>query len=434
MIAFLKPALVFALYVTGIIVFFASLSGKVKWGLLFLVPLLPLQNVMDRLQMFPMGKDLNDLLMVGMVLGWFFIKATKKEVVFSKSAFNILLFFYILYSFFTLIRGAFYLQIPLTFNLQDPRVQNWKNFIFLPVLFFLILNNLRDKKELQRMLVFMCLSMLIMDRTVIKEISWMTSWISRDKLGGTFVWLGANEVAAFYATYTFVLIGLFFFLKDKRIKILLGVLIALNLYCDLFAMSRGAYLATLVALLFIALARVRKLIFPILLVLLMWQTILPAKVMERIQYTDQGEGRLDDSAESRLIIWETSMQLFQESPIIGVGFNTLREMGMRDTHNIYVKKLAEEGLLGLIFLLAIFLVAMRRSWRLYKTAHDDFLKGLGFGFCACVIAVMVGNFFGDRWTPLPLSAFFWVFLGMVERGNIIVDNNAKSKNKNNPAN
>ena len=66
------------------------------------------------------------------------------------------------------------------------------------------------------------------------------------------------------------------------------------------------------------------------------------------------------------------------------------------------------------------ILAFKKSLLLFKKAQDRFLKGLGLGFCICVFATIIGNLFGDRWTPLPLAAYFWVFLGMVERGNVIV--------------
>ena len=86
-----------------------------------------------------------------------------------------------------------------------------------------------------------------------------------------------------------------------------------------------------------------------------------------------------------------------------------------------MRTLAEQGMVGFLFLITIMLLALSSSWRLYRRARDPFLKGFGLGFCACVIANMISNFFGDRWTPMCLAGYYWIFLGMAERGNMIVN-------------
>ena len=63
-----------------------------------------------------------------------------------------------------------------------------------------------------------------------------------------------------------------------------------------------------------------------------------------------------------------------------------------------------------------------------ETTKDNFFKGLGLGFSACVLAVMVSNFFGDRWSFLQLGSYFWVFLALVVRGNLIVNSQLQISN------
>lgn len=416
-----------SIYLAGAIILLLSLTGKVKYGLWFLAPLIPLQNIFAKLQQFPLGKDFNDILLIGMLIGWILSKGFRREPLFHRSPYNKILFFYLIFTYFTLWRGSFFLGFPSPVDILDPRLQNWKNYIILPLLFLLTVNNIKDKKEMKILLILMCLTMFLMNFYMIRQISWMGSWISRTKIHGTFVWLGANEVAAFYATYTFVLSGLFLLVKQKWLKIMLVILILQNLYCELFLFSRGAYLATLAGFFVIGILRNKILVLPVILILIFWQSILPQRAIERIQYTEQ-EGELDQSTQSRLTLWQESIEYFKQSPIVGIGFNVFSHLGLkRDTHNLYLRTLAEQGIIGLGFLLAIMLLALKRGFSLFKKAEDRFLKGLGLGFCACVVAVMVGNFFGDRWTYLQLGAYFWVFLGMVERGNIIAANECIKK-------
>jgi len=419
--ALFKNLALYTVYLTAIIVFFLSFSGKIKYGFSFLIFLIPLQNVFLKLQELPFGKDIPNLLLLAMILGWFFDKISKGKQIFGKSSFNVLLIFYCFYTYFTLWHGTIYFDLPAPLSITEPRFQTWKNYMVLPLLFFVGFNNVKDRKELARFFVFICLAMVLMNRSTLVEIRDASSWVSRSKFKGSFAWLGANEVAAFYATYTFVLLGIFLYVKKNLWKVLLAVLIVMNLYCVLFLFSRGAYLATLAAFSLIGFFRNKIILVFVAFLLIFWQVILPQKVVERINFTEV-EGEMDQSAEKRIEYWQETMQYFKQSPIIGVGFNVKTYIGsQRDTHNLYIRTLAEEGIIGLLFLLTIMFLALKRGLRLFKKAQDRFLKGLGLGFAACVLAVIVGNCFGDRWTYLPVGAYFWIFLAMVERGNVITD-------------
>ncbi|MFH0764088.1 MAG: O-antigen ligase family protein [Candidatus Omnitrophota bacterium] len=425
MIALIKDFALWAIYFAGFIILIISISGKVRYGLLFLMFIIPMQNVFLKLRPFPMGNQLNDIILIGMLIGWIVCKSSTGAPLFERTSYNKILFLYAIFTYFTLWHGSTYLGLPLPLDPADPRVQNWKNYMILPLLFFVTLNNIRDKKGLKSLFIFICLVMFLMDRYTVKQVSDITAWWNRTKISGTFVWLGANEVAAFYATYTFVILGVFLYAKNKILKALLGVLVGLNLYCDMFLFSRGAYLATLAGLFLIGIMRNKILLIAVILILIFWQSVLPQQVVERIAYTEQEEGQLDSSAAKRLNYWQESIEHFKQSPIVGIGYSVTTSIGSQhDTHNLYLRTLAEQGLIGLGFLLVIMLLALKRGLLLFRKASDMFFKGLGLGFAACVIAVIVGNFFGDRWTYIPLGAYFWVFLGMVERGNLLAETGA----------
>ena len=424
MIGFLKQVAPLIFYLTFVLVALISLTGKVQYGLYFLVPLLPLQNVVEKIHYYPFGKDFNDILILGMFFGWFISKASKREKLVQPSLYNYIFPLYLIFTYMTLWAGSRFLRVDLPLSPADPRVQLWKNYMLLPTLFFITFNNLKDVKQFKILFGCMCASMFLMNYYNVAQVRYMTSWISRTKVTGTFMWLGANEVAAFYATYTFVLLGVFLFFTFKneiKEKIGLGILILMNFFIVLFMFSRAAYLASFMAMGVVAIMKKRILIIPMLVCVLCWQFVLPERVVQRIEFSEQ-DGELDDSAATRLLLWEQSLAYFYEHPVMGIGFNVFSKLGMkRDAHNVYMRTLAEQGLIGLFFLLLIMFLALFRSWRLYRRTDDRFLKGLGLGFFACTVSVMVGNFFGDRWTPLPLAAHFWVFLGMVERGNILVN-------------
>jgi len=437
-IAAIKNLAPLPLYLAVVIVAFASLFGKTRWGLFLWAFLFPLQNIIEKLHQFPLGKDLNDITLIAILLGWVFLSLSKQERFIQPSALNKLLIFMAIYTYFSLWQGSSFLGLPAPIDISDVRVQAWKNYMIFPLLFFITANNIKNEKQLKWLLIVMVLSMFLMNYYTVNQLRWRGSIESRARFQGTFSYLGPNEVAAFYATYTFVLAGIFLFIKEKLMRIFLLGAILPNIYCILFLFSRGAYLATLVGSSFLSFFKNKALFILFIILAFSWQAILPSQVIERINQTKTESGELDPSAQKRLIMWNQSVELFKQNPITGAGFYTIPYFGFElgDTHNIFVKVAAEQGIIGLGILLLIFFFSLRSGWRLYKKAKSNLLRGLGLGFCACVVAVMVGNFFGDRWTHTPLGAYYWIFLGLVESGNIITrqqlqqNQNAKNKTKN----
>ena len=65
----LEPYVAMALYLSAIVAFGLSVFWKPQIGLYFLIPLLPLQTVRDRLIDLPLGNKLVDIILLGVVLG-----------------------------------------------------------------------------------------------------------------------------------------------------------------------------------------------------------------------------------------------------------------------------------------------------------------------------------------------------------------------------
>jgi putative inorganic carbon (HCO3(-)) transporter len=171
----------------------------------------------------------------------------------------------------------------------------------------------------------------------------------------------------------------------------------------------------------------RKLLVLFFAILLSWQSLVPAAVTERVLMTYDDSQGLDPSAGERFTLWRDAMQVIDQDPVIGTGFDTYKFMGrvgdFQDTHNYYVKVLLEMGVIGLLFLFCILSVICTMCWRLFRQAPDEFLSSIGCAVFALSICTIVVNFFGDRWTYLQVSGFFWVLLGLVARGLFILGQN-----------
>lgn len=428
-IALVKSFAPFILYSAVIILSFMAITGRVRWPFLFLIALQPLQNVTAKLETLPWGNQLNDTLLVCIIIGWFVRANSLRQKAMEKSPINVAIWALIIYTYIALIRGYIYLNNPNIFDIGDPRLQDWKNFIILPVLCFITLNNIKDRKWITRTIMLLCATFFIMDYYLVQQLGEGSGFASRAKALGTFTWLGPNELAAFYNQYTVLLISIFFTIRHKFGKLALLGIILVNIYCILFLYSRGAYAGLAVGLFVLFLFKKRILLIPLVAIALFWQTFLPQEVKDRILMTTNEYGELEASSENRVIVWQQALNLFKEEPVMGVGFAVFRSLGLKlgDTHNIYIKIMAEQGTIGLIIFLGLIGTFLGQGWKLFRRGDDDFSRSLGIGFVACIFTMLINNMFGDRWTYLSVSSFLWVFAGLVARYNIIIDNAVRQK-------
>jgi O-antigen ligase len=186
----------------------------------------------------------------------------------------------------------------------------------------------------------------------------------------------------------------------------------------MYSLSRGGYAALLVGCLFVCVLKQRKLLVLMAVFLLTWTTIVPHAVTERVTMTEQSGG-LDHSSELRLTLWEDAMQMVDANALAGTGFNTYaymhRVLAYEDTHNFFLKVLVETGVLGLLLFLWFVVTTFRAGYRLFRRSKDPFFASLGLGLAGWVVAAMVANSFGDRWTYLQVGGYMWVIAGLVAR-------------------
>lgn len=423
MIGLLKQYLPISLYCAGLFVALLSAFGRPQLALWLIAFLYPLRNVIDKFSEFPLGQDFLDILIGTVIIGSLIHKtALPPDIARQKSPIHTMSWILIIYTYFSLWVGYFYLGYFDPLNTGDPRLQDCKNFILLPILYFVTFNSLKSKEDVWKLLYAILLGMFVANFYTGRQIVDHFGIESRRKITGTFVFLGPNEVAAYFNQYSMILIAMFFATKRKFIKGALGFLSFTNIHNVIFLFSRAAYIATWLGLFVYGAIRKRIFLIPLIALVIGWTVFLPPEVQQRITMTVDESGHLEASANTRIMLWEQATDLFYKNPIFGIGFHVFRELhlGAGDTHNIYFKILVEQGIFGILIFLILCLVFLREGWRLYKNADDDLTLGLGVGFFCCIIVMMVNNVFGNRWTHASLSGHLWMFAAMVARLNTLV--------------
>lgn len=402
-------------YSLGLVMAFMALLGKGQWALMLLTFLVPLRNVVDKLHRFPMGDQFLDILIAGLLGGWVLSTLSGKNNVVKSSSISIVSFFLLFYVILSIFIGNVYINNNGVFLFDSSRIADAKNFCLLPVIYLLTLNTLQDKTWAWRLFWVMCAAMLLSGYYTANQVSEHSSLASRTKLSGTFQFLGPNEVAAFFNQYTIVILSVAFFIKDKKLKLGLILLSIFNIYCMVFLYSRAAYLGLAVGLFLLFAFKKKVLLVPFLIILSLWQVVLPQNAVERFQNTKNEYGKLEESAERRVVIWKQSTELFLANPVFGIGYGVFRYLGfdLGDTHNIYLKILVEQGLVGFLLFMIVILCFFREGFVLYQKGEDEQSKGLGLGLCICIIVLLTNNMFGDRWSYLELSGYLWIYAGLV---------------------
>lgn len=417
----LEHVLPLVLYVAMYATFAISVLWRPSVGVYLLALTLPLQTGRFQLHQFPLGPQFLDILMLGTVLGL----VLKGQPVIPRTGINKVLVVFAVFCYFSLWEGSFFIDAPFPIWITDPRLSDWKNYMEMFLFALIVASAIKDKRQILILLLVMGLSVLVVNRAFYSTMSGRDlshfSYQVRD--AGPLGYAGVNGLAAFEAMVVSFLIGFYSSLKKSVPRIAVLAVIATCIYCLLYAFSRGGYVGLLVGMVTVGLFRSRWLIPLAVVLVLSWQTLLPVSVQERITMTteDAAEGQqFDSSAQDRLVLWHDALELFKRNPVSGTGFDTYGSMGRvggyRDTHNYYIKVLAEMGVIGLLLYLAVLWKMTGTGLSLLRATDDPFWRGIALGFLAMMGSIIVSNFFGDRWTYQQLDGYLWIVLGCVIRG------------------
>jgi putative inorganic carbon (HCO3(-)) transporter len=413
------------LYFGGVLTAIVTIYWKAEWGLLLMVALIPQPNIFYKLYDFPMGKDFLDILFLAVLIGIFVNKDTKKFLI-NKNLLFIGL--YLLISYISLWNTSMKFSLPDPITTQSDLLILWKNYAMMIFMYYLALNISKDENLHKILIMIMAIVVLFISVQSFRSFTAGISFAEERRFAGPFeaVGLNSNHFGAFIVSYCSLLLGILLFDKNKWRRLLFLAAVAFGLHPLFFSYSRGAYVAAIGVLVFFGMIKKRSLLILALILFISWQTILPPTVVERIKMTKTEEGELESSASARLDLWSHAIDVFKKNPIFGVGWGgfefTVPERSRHtETHSLYLKTLSEQGIIGFILLLFIFLLALRSGHKLFKTAITPFYKGLGFGFLGCVVAFIITNMFGDRWSYFVLGDYFWITWGLVDRAILMSD-------------
>jgi len=410
-------------YVLSIAAMALTIFYRIEVGIFFFVFFLPLQNVLEYAIVYPMGKDLNDLLLAAMIFKWAKNRIKSGERFFIKTPLNVPIILLSLWTYFEIWNGASYLNMPNPISPSDPLVVAWKNYMISPLICLIVVNNIKDVRTSRILVLIMVCSILVLDRNFYNIIRYRDTshYTQENVILGKGSALSGNWLAVFLAQYTAVVVSLFIFDRHKWRRIFYGATAALSYYCIMFLFSRSGYLASVSSLAILGFIKERKILHVGITIALLWSAVVPQAVRERVEMTKTEEG-FDDTTVQRLRMWEQAKQMISESPLLGWGFGITAQLSIKaegfegrtwnSFHNNYLQTLVEIGAIGLGLVVLTFFMGVYTGWRLFRTSEEPLARALGLGLIACVIGTLVGNIAGSYWQYYSIGGFYWTFLGL----------------------
>ena len=407
-----------ALYATFIVAVFWSIFKSPIAGLYYLAPLIPAQTIRSRMDAFPLGASVVTIVLLAVAIGLM----RSGEPLFPKSPWKTPVLITIGFTFISFLYGTVVLHESFPPDWSSRRFEDWRNYATMLFMALLVSSAVKTTKQIKIMVGIIAFGILVFNRGFWADVSGrdFSSYSNdlRNSDGGVLGYAGINGLAAFEAQSALFLLGLSGFLKFKW-KVAALALTLFSAICLMYSLARAGYVALAFGAIVLAVIHYRWLLVVMVAFGMTWTTLVPNAVVERVTMTQTGGGsaQFDSSAESRISLWEEAMDTITANPVFGTGFNTYAYMqhfrNYQDSHNIYIKVVAETGYLGLGILLTLMFTTFGAGYRLYKQAQLGFHKGLGLGLVGWVTAAMAANFFGDRWTFLQVNGYMWLFSGLV---------------------
>ena len=287
------------------------------------------------------------------------------------------------------------------------------------LIFFMVTNNIRDKKQIKVFIVFMLITAFFVSMYALyhHQSTGMRATAPFEGEQGE-----PNTLAGYLILMIAVALGCFLYTNFPNAQMLLIVLMIPAALAFLFTLSRTGWLGMAgMYVTFLILSRRKKIfLFAVLtIVILAAPYIFPKNVKSRARTSFKGGetysvlGRkitLDESASIRINTWKKSIEKWKQYPIIGYGVPG--EGAISDVQ--YTRVLREVGLVGtFIFLWMIFLL-LKNGWKCFRhPGLDNFEKGISLGYLCGLMGILIMGVGAEVFIIIRIMEPFWFMTAII---------------------
>ncbi len=228
-----------------------------------------------------------------------------------------------------------------------------------------------------------------------------------------------NDFGAYLMVMASVLISLILSKKNTLKTIALySVPLGLSIVCLVLTGSRGAWVSFAAAFLVVGMLKAKRTAAVFAAILVVLFVVMPHSAKERIYDLKDTES---GTTWERLKIWEGTINMIKEHPVLGFGVNTYSRHfpdhkpedypDDRYAHNCYLQMGAEIGIIGALLFIAFLVTVLVFSLKGILSMPDGRRRNLAGGLFAGVTGFSINSAFDTHLYSVTLAVFFWMLLG-----------------------
>jgi hypothetical protein len=303
---------------------------------------------------------------------------------------------------------------------------DFKSIVTYNLLFFLFYLAVDDTKTVRLMFAAILFVTFVASFQISRQALdyGLTSYKVANRAAGPFGdYHNSNRAGVYLAMFVplFLAVALFY----RRFRLLSLLAYGLGSFALFFTYSRQSYVCLILSSLILALRRNVVVLVLLVTAVVFYDSWMPAAVLERIDMTqnvdEQGQVELDESTESRPILWAGAREMIAGRPY-GVGLGRFREeignfciYDNKDAHNYYILLTAEAGLQGGVALILLVIGLGTLGVRLILKAETEEDQVLGWGYMVCFVGMIAGNLYGSPFSMGEVMGDFWALSGIVAK-------------------
>jgi O-antigen ligase len=261
-----------------------------------------------------------------------------------------------------------------------------------------------------------------------EDLSYRSSKLTQHEIGYNRVTLSNMLAGASWA----MLVAVILVRKNSHRFMILGAAGTIALAQALTG-GRTGYASWAVVGLVLSMIRWRKLLLLIPVLVVVVSIALPGVRERMLQGFGGKEGHFVvqtsdyEITSGRNIAWPRVIGEILKAPFLGYGREAMITTGLRDQlfyelgesfphpHQAYLQLLLDNGIIGFLFVMPIYLFALSRSMPLVLDRNDPLVCAVGCAAFCLTLALMVGAFGGQTFYPREGSVGMWAAIGIMFR-------------------
>jgi O-antigen ligase/Tfp pilus assembly protein PilF len=397
----------------------------------------------------PAKKLVFALLIIISLMFWGFKIVSKERLLFNHSPLNLPIL-----SFISICLLSLFWSDSLMVSVKE-----FPLFLDGPFLFFVVINNINDERQIKRILNIVIITGSLFGIYGILQYQGIDFSFWRGNTGRQAVF-GLFSNVNYFAEYLIAILPLAVSLlfvtpfksnKSKKLLLFIGILAMGGSLMLTF--TRSSYLGFGVSLIFMFLLFIicrrksfikdnRKFFIVIFLaiIIIISLIVIPnplnksdtviSKIKNRITVAQLIQGH---NVKRRMVTWNFTLMMIKDRPLLGSGIGTFKYNSLRyqaeffsqgdnrslypygiahEAHNEYLHLWAELGIIGLGIFLWMIIAYFYYGLKVLKKTKNNYTQGMLIGMMGVIIAVLVDGIFSF---PLHLPTtlvLFWLFLGL----------------------